>query len=148
MLGLRDEARVVPIPWTKLRQELHENVIRVSGREVAVKQPIPYTTEVRKTNELMLGIRRMERAGVPGALRRIYEVTLENGTEVARTLLRTETVRQPVTQVVVEGPGPPHIQRGVASWSPRPGMVAPPQPLPLGTRVRVTNTATGRSVVV
>ena len=145
---LRDEDRVVPKPRTELRQDLRVTVIRVTRREVAVQQPIPYTTEVRKTNELMLGIRRMERAGVPGALRRIYEVTLENGTEVARTLLRTETVRQPVTQVVVEGTRPPHIQTGVASWYHRSGMVAAHQTLPFGTQVKVTNTATGRSVVV
>ena len=147
-ITLRSEDRVVPKPRTELRQGLRVTVIRVVRKEVAVQQPIAYSTEVRKSNELMLGIRRVERAGVPGALRRVYEVTLENGTEVARTLLRTETIRQPVAQVIVEGTRPPHTESGVASWYHRSGMVAAHKTLPFGTQVKVTNTANGRSVVV
>ena len=147
-IELGGEDRVEPRPRTDLRQGLQVTVIRVTHREVADQQPIPYSTEVRKTNELMLGIRRVQRAGVPGALRRIYDVTLENGQEVARTLLRTETVRRPVSQVILEGTRPPHIQSGVASWYHRSGMVAAHKTLPFGTQVKVTNTASGRSVVV
>jgi resuscitation-promoting factor RpfB len=145
---LRREDRVQPGPRTDLRQGLRVTVVRVGHREVAVQQPIPYTTEIRKSNGLMLGVRRVERAGVAGALRRVYDVTLENGKEVARTLLRTETVRQPVAQVIVEGTRPPHTQSGVASWYHRSGMVAAHKTLPFGTQVKVTNTANGRSVVV
>jgi uncharacterized protein YabE (DUF348 family) len=145
---LRGEDRVEPRPRTDLRQGLRVSVIRVTRREVAVQQPIPFATEVRNSNDLMLGIRRVERNGVPGALRRVYEVTLENGTEVARSLLRTETVRQPVSEVIVEGTRPPHTESGVASWYHRSGMVAAHKTLPFGTQVKVTNTANGRSVVV
>jgi uncharacterized protein YabE (DUF348 family) len=145
---LQGEDRVVPTPRTELRQGLRVTVVRVTHREVAVQQPIPFATEVRNSNDLMLGIRRVERDGVPGALRRVYEVTLENGTEVARSLLSTETVRQPVSQVILEGTRPPHTQSGVASWYHRTGMVAAHKTLPFGTQVKVTNTANGRSVVV
>jgi uncharacterized protein YabE (DUF348 family) len=147
-IALRGDDLVEPRPGTELRQGLRVTVVRVTRREVAVQRPIPYGTEVRTSNDLMLGVRRVERAGVPGALRRVYQVTLENGTEVARTLLRTETVRQPVSQVIVEGTRPPHIQSGVASWYHRSGMVAAHKTLPFGTQVKVTNTANGRSVVV
>jgi resuscitation-promoting factor RpfB len=147
-IELRDEDRVEPRTRTDLRQGLRVDVIRVTRREVAVQQPIGFTTQVRTSNELMLGVRRVERAGVPGALRRVYEVTFENDKEVARTLLRTETVRRPVSQVIVEGTRPPHTQSGVASWYHRSGMVAAHKTLPFGTQVKVTNTANGRSVVV
>ena len=147
-IELGGEDRVEPRPRTDLRQGLQVTVIRVTHREVADQQPILYSTEVRKTNDLMLGIRRVQRAGVPGALRRIYDLTLENGQEVARTLLRTETVRRPVSQVILEGTRPPHIQSGVASWYHRSGMVAAHKTLPFGTQVKVTNTTSGRSVVV
>lgn len=145
---LRTEDRVQPGPRTDLRQGLRVTVVRVGHREVVVQQPIPYGTEIRKSNDLMLGVRRVERAGVSGLLRRIYDVTLENGKEVSRTLLRTETVRRAVAQVIVEGTRPPHTQTGVASWYHRSGMVAAHKTLPFGTQVKVTNTANGRSVVV
>lgn len=145
---LRKEDRVEPKPRTALRRGLRVTVVRVSHREVAVQQPIPYGTEIEKSNDLMLGVRRVERAGVAGALRRTYDVTMENGKEVSRTLLRTETVRKPVSEVIVEGTRPPHTQNGVASWYHRTGMVAAHRSLPFGTQVKVTNTASGRSVVV
>ena len=147
-ITLRGEDRVEPRPRTDLRQGLRVTVVRVTRREVAEQQPIPYVTEVRKSNELMLGVKRVERAGVAGVLRRIYEATMENGKEVGRTLLRTETVRKPVAQVIVEGTRPPHTESGVASWYHRSGMVAAHKSLPFGTQVKVTNTANGRSVVV
>jgi len=145
---LRKEDRVQPGSSTALRQGLQVTVVRVSHREVAVQQPIPYGTQIKKSNELMLGVRRVERAGAPGLLKRIYDVTMENGEEVSRTLLRTETVRQPVFEIIVEGTRPPHTQTGVASWYHRTGMVAAHKTLPFGTQVKVTNTANGRSVVV
>ncbi len=145
---LRGDDRVEPKPRTVLRQGLQVTVVRVRHREVVAEQPVPYGTEVRKSSELMLGIRRVERAGVSGLLRRVYEVTLENGREVARTLLRTETVRGPVSRIIVEGTRPPHTETGVASWYHRSGMVAAHKTLPFGTEVKVTNIANGRSVVV
>ena len=147
-ITLEGEDRVEPRPKTALRQGVRVTVIRVTRKEVAVHQPIPYGTEVRNSNELMLGVRRVERAGVPGAQRRVYDVTLENGSEVGRTLLRTETVRRPVAQVIVEGTRPPHTETGMASWYHRSGMVAAHRTLPFGTQVKVTNLANGRSVVV
>ncbi|MGH2654163.1 MAG: septal ring lytic transglycosylase RlpA family protein [Actinomycetota bacterium] len=145
---LRREDRVQPGSSTALRQGLQVTVVRVSHREVAVQQPIPYGTQIKKSNELMLGVRRVERAGAAGVLKRIYDVTMENGKEVGRSLLRTETVRQPVSEVIVEGTRPPHTQSGVGSWYHRTGMVAAHKTLPFGTQVKVTNTANGRSVVV
>ena len=145
---LRQEDRVEPKPRTALRQGLRVTVVRVTHREVAVQQPISFGTEIKRSNDLMLGVRRVERGGVAGVLKRVYDVTMENGREVSRTLLRTETVRKPVSEIIVEGTRPPHTQTGVASWYHRSGMVAAHKTLPFGTQVKVTNTANGRSVVV
>lgn len=123
-------------------------VIRVVRKEVAQDQPIPYPTEIRKSGDLMLGVRRVEREGAPGLLRRSFEVRLEDGSEVERRLLGTDVIRQPVSRVVIEGTRPPHTQTGVASWYHRVGMVAAHRTLPFGTQVKVTNLANGRSVVV
>jgi uncharacterized protein YabE (DUF348 family) len=147
-IALQPVDRVEPGAETELRQGMRVTVVRVTTREVSVDQPIAFPTEIRKTDDLMLGTRRVDRAGAPGLLRRVYEVTLENGREVARKLLRAQTVREPVAQVILEGTRPPHTESGVASWYHRVGMVAAHKSLPFGTQVRVTNLANGRSVVV
>ncbi|MGH2676478.1 MAG: RlpA-like double-psi beta-barrel domain-containing protein, partial [Actinomycetota bacterium] len=147
-IALRKQDRVEPGADTPLRQGLRVTVVRVGHREVVLQQSIAYGTEIRKSKDLMLGIRRVDRAGVPGILRKVYQATMENGQEVGRKLLRTEVVRDPVSQVIVEGTRQPHIETGVASWYQRIGMVAAHKTLPFGTQVKVTNTANGRSVVV
>jgi rare lipoprotein A (peptidoglycan hydrolase) len=103
---------------------------------------------VEQSNEYMQGVRRVIRPGVPGLVQRTFEVRLENGREVARTLVDTRRVRPPVTQLVVEGTRPPRSQSGIASWYHRVGMVAAHQSLPFGTEVHVTNVANGKTVTV
>jgi uncharacterized protein YabE (DUF348 family) len=145
---LRRLDRVVPEVDTPLRQGLHVDVVRVEFRSVTVQQPIAYRTEIQKTDDLMLGFRRVARNGVPGVLQKVYRVKLENGTEVGRRLLSTEVSREPQSQIILEGTRPPHTESGVASWYQRTGLVAAHQWLPFGTQVKVTNLASGRSVVV
>jgi uncharacterized protein YabE (DUF348 family) len=139
---------VEPRVGTPLDAGLEVRVVRVAVRQLEQDHPIPYPTEVRKSNDYMLGYRRVERAGSAGLLRKTFEVRLENGREVDRRLLGTRVVREPVTRVVIEGTRPPHIETGVASWYHRTGMVAAHRSLPFGTQVKVTNLANGRSVVV
>jgi uncharacterized protein YabE (DUF348 family) len=145
---LRRLDRVEPRVDTPLRQGLHVDVVRVEFEPVTVQQPIAYRTETQKTADLMLGFRRVARAGVPGVLRKVYRVKLENGAEVERKLLSTEVAREPQSEIILEGTRPPHTESGVASWYQRTGMVAAHKWLPFGTQVKVTNVANGRSVVV
>jgi len=139
---------VEPRLRTPLEVGMEVRVIRVVHREVVEEVPIAYPTEVRKTEDLMLGIRRVQQEGALGLLRKTFEVRLEDGREVERRLLGVRTVRQPVPRIVLEGIRPPHVQTGLASWYHRTGMVAAHRTLPLGTQVKVTNLATARSVVV
>jgi len=145
---LGPEDIVEPRLSTPLQAGMAIRVIRVVHREAAQDQAIPYPTEVKRTADLMLGVRTVVREGAAGVLRKTYRLRLENGKEVARTLLRTRVLREPVARVVLEGTRPPHTQTGVASWYDRAGMVAAHQTLPFGTVVKVTNLANGRSVVV
>jgi uncharacterized protein YabE (DUF348 family) len=139
---------VEPRLRTPLQAGMEIRVIRVVHREVVEEVPIAYPTEVRETDDLMLGIRRVQQEGAPGLLRKTFEVRLEDGREVDRRLLGVHTVRQPVPRIVLEGTRPPHVETGLASWYQRTGMVAAHRTLPFGTQVKVTNLATGRSVVV
>jgi uncharacterized protein YabE (DUF348 family) len=139
---------VEPRLQTTLEAGMEVRVIRVVHREIEEDLAIPYPTEIRRSNELMLGFTRVLQAGAPGVLRKRFEVRLEDGREVQRRLLRREVLRRPVPRIVVEGTRPPHVQTGSASWYQRTGMVAAHQTLPFGTEVKVTNLANGRSVVV
>jgi resuscitation-promoting factor RpfB len=139
---------VEPRLRTPLQAGTEVRVIRVVDREIAEDLPIPYPTEIRKSGDLMLGIRRVEQEGAPGLLRKTFEVRLEDGEQVERRLTGTEVIRKPVSRVVVEGTRPPHVQTGLASWYHRVGMVAAHRTLPFGTQVKVTNLANGLSVVV
>ena len=139
---------VTPPLSTPLAPKMLIRVVRVEMSRVVEEEELPFSTAVRQSNEYLQGVRKVVRAGVPGLVQRTYEVRLEDGQEVARTLLDTRRVRAPVTQIVVEGTRPPRSQSGIASWYHRVGMVAAHPSLPFGTEVRVTNVANGRSVTV
>lgn len=139
---------ITPAPKTPLSPGLLIRVVRVEISRVVEEQELPFSTEVEQSNEYMQGVRKVIRPGVPGLVQRTFEVRLENGKEVARTLVDTRRVRAPVTQQVVEGTRPPRSQSGIASWYHRVGMVAAHPSLPFGTEVHVTNVANGRSVTV
>jgi uncharacterized protein YabE (DUF348 family) len=149
-LGIEIGAEDVVDPrlGTPLEGGMEVRVIRVAHREAFEDLPIAYPTEVRRSARMMSGVRVVEQQGAPGLLRKTFEVRLEDGKEVGRKLLRTQVIRQPVTEVVIEGTRPPHIETGLASWYHRDGMVAAHKTLPFGTQVKVMNLATGRSVVV
>lgn len=149
-LGVRLDRkdRVEPNRHTPLEQGLAIRVVRVEHRRAVAESAIPYGTQVRPSRELLQGLRRVEREGAPGLRRTTYEVRLENGREEARRRLGSRVVRRPVDQVIVEGTRTPHVTTGEASWYQRTGMVAAHPSLAFGTQVKVTNMATGRTVVV
>ena len=139
---------ITPPRSTRLAPKMLIRVVRVEVSRVVEEQELPFATEVQKSNEYLQGVRKVIRPGVPGLVQRTFEVRLEDGREVARTLLDTRRLRAPVTQVVVEGTRPPRSQSGIASWYHRVGMVAAHPSLPMGTEVRVTNVTNGSSVTV
>ena len=139
---------ITPAPSTPLAAKMLIRVVRVEIGRVVEEEELAFSTEVRQSNEYLQGVRKVLRPGVPGVVQREYEVRLEDGREVERTLVDTRRVRAPVPQIVVEGTRPPRSQSGIASWYHRVGMVAAHPSLPFGTEVQVTNVANGSSVTV
>jgi resuscitation-promoting factor RpfB len=140
--------KVTPSVKTQLAPGMLIKVVRVEISRVVEEQEIAFATDEQQSNDYMQGVRKVIRAGVPGLVRRTFEVRLEDGKEVARKLIDSEQVRAPVRQIVVEGTRPPRSDTGIASWYHRDGMVAAHPSLPMGTEVRVTNVANGKSVTV
>lgn len=123
-------------------------ITRVHFRRVVEKTDIPFRTETEQTDVLIRGERQVQRSGTPGVHEYVYRVRLENGSVAGRELLDDRRVREPVSQIVLLGTRDPNTQVGTASWYHRTGMVAAHKTLPKGTRVRVTNLASGESVTV
>ncbi|HWC32052.1 MAG TPA: RlpA-like double-psi beta-barrel domain-containing protein, partial [Actinomycetota bacterium] len=94
------------------------------------------------------GERIVEREGTPGVARVVYSRgAYADGVEAVHPV-RRRVVRAPVDRLVVVGSAPVDAVEGVASWYERDGLVAAHPSLPIGTRVRVTGVASGRSVTV
>ena len=64
---------------------------------------IPFTTKTEKTNDQLIGYSSVKTAGQNGINRKTENVEKLNGEEVAREELKTEVVKEPVTQVTVVG---------------------------------------------
>ncbi len=139
---------VEPGVWQPLRAGLTITVTRVAIEEVTERRGIPHGTEVRYTDDLLLGVRQVVRAGREGVEELRYRVRLEDGEEVDRRLLGRRVLEEPISRIELVGTRPPNVQTGLASWYSRSGMVAAHRTLPLGTKVRVTNLANGRTVTV
>lgn len=69
---------------------------------------------------------------------------------MARKVLSSTVLEEPVSQIVVRGTKPPatSAQVGHATWYLRDGMVAAHETLPFGTEVTVANLANGKKVTV
>ena len=147
-ITLDSSDEVTPSLKTPLSRGLLIRVVRVEIGRVVEQTEIPFVTEVRRSNEHVQGYRQVLRPGVPGLVRRTFEVRREDGQEVARRLIDSDQVRSPVRQIVLEGTRVPRVQSGVASWYDRTGLVAAHPSLPKGTSVHVTNVANGRTVTV
>jgi uncharacterized protein YabE (DUF348 family) len=124
------------------------DVTRVKFQRVVEETAIPFRTEARSTDDLIRGVRQVQRTGTPGVHEYVYRVRLEDGAEAGRELVEERRVREPVSQIVLVGTRDPNTSVGTASWYHRTGMVAAHKTLPKGTRVRVTNFSSGESVTV
>lgn len=124
------------------------NVTRVRFERVVERREVPFRTETRSTEDLIKGVREIQRYGAPGVHEYVYRVRKEDGAQAGRQLLGDRRVREPVSQIVLVGTRDPNTDVGTASWYHRSGMVAAHKTLPKGSRVRVTNLASGETVTV
>jgi uncharacterized protein YabE (DUF348 family) len=163
-MGIRPDAddRVAPPPHTPLHDGA---VVRVDEVRVLVRRvpsPIAFGVRTTYTTELAPGSVRVVRPGRAGLRIDRFRVTLVNGLEVSRVPLGTRLVRPPVPELRLAAPEPMSAgtlrepgtgataQRGEATWYDPPwsGATAAHPFLPFGTRVVVTDLASGRSVTV
>lgn len=126
-------------------------VTRVEIREEYKDATIHFATTVNEDDELSWRTKKVTQKGEKGVKRTTYRVSYHNGKEVNRKTLKTETIKEPVTEIVTQGTyvklGKKHT--GAASWYAWTGTMAAANPwLPKGSYVKVTNVDNGKSVIV
>jgi hypothetical protein len=79
------------------------NPVSVSYRTVTVTAKIPFTTRTVKDATMAAGTNRVRTRGVAGVATLTYRVTLRDGVEGGRALVRRVVTKAPVTRVSVVG---------------------------------------------
>jgi len=129
-------------------------VVRVRHIVETQSVTIPYSYVTRQDPDLESGDRRVVQQGREGLSLERYSVLVEDGVRVSETLLDTKVARYEHDYIVKVGTKAPVFHgtgasnEGEASWFAADGMVAAHRTLPIGSTVKVTDVATGKSVVV
>jgi uncharacterized protein YabE (DUF348 family) len=100
---LNELDRVEPGLEEKITKGSVVNVIRVEKVTDVVEEPIKYAVVTKKDSNLQKGKQKVLESGKEGLVEKHYEVILENGKEVSRKLVKTETVRESQDRVVAVG---------------------------------------------
>ncbi|MBN2002920.1 MAG: G5 domain-containing protein [Anaerolineae bacterium] len=93
-ITLGDLDYVTPPETTRLTQGLLVTVIRVEEHTETYTETLPFGRQVVRDANIAAGDSRLLQSGQAGVMERVYRITLEDGKEVERMLVR-ETVTQP-----------------------------------------------------
>ena len=150
-IGLDEDDLVKPPREAVVPADGTIEVTRVEIREEYKDTAIDFATEVNEDSELSWRTKKVTQKGEKGTKRTTYRVSYHNGKEVNRKMVKTETLKEPVTEIVTQGTyvklGKKHT--GAASWYAWTGTMAAANPwLPKGSYVKVTNVDNGKSVIV
>lgn len=115
-LTLGPEDRIAPTVDAAITEPITVGITRIASREEVEEVALPFEEERRETDELIRGRTRVVVEGVEGMRRDVYTVRAVNGEDVSRELVRSEVVREPVTQVVEVGTRQPSPAEDDATW--------------------------------
>ena len=100
-LGMLD--RVSPSEFTTLNEGMKITVTRVEEAVENEEVVVPFEKEVVRNEGLPVGETRLLQTGSSGLEEIAYRVVLEDGTEVAKAVLRRTMLKEPVTEIVMIG---------------------------------------------
>ncbi len=101
VLGSGDS--VVPDPSTAITTSTQIFLIHKGTQIITVTQSIPMTVQAIQDSSLAYGTSAVVQQGSNGTEVLTYQVNLQNGQPVSRTLLQTVVTQQPVTEIVNQG---------------------------------------------
>jgi hypothetical protein len=102
-LTLDADDRVTPAEPTLIKDAMTVRVIRVETRVETEEREIPYDRRTVHEASIPAGETQLLEPGVSGIEELTYRITLEDGVEVDRRLVRQTTLREPRTEVVLVG---------------------------------------------
>jgi uncharacterized protein YabE (DUF348 family) len=126
-------------------------VTRINVEEITKQEDIDFKTTAKNDAKLGWREKKVETTGEKGIKEVTYRITYKNGKEVSRIILNKAVVKEPVTQIEVQGTYVKvgNAQKGQGTWySYQGGMYAASLSIPRGGYAKVTNTANGKSVIV
>lgn len=100
-------------PNTAISEGMLIAINKVGIKTVTEIEPIPFTSETREDANLQIGESRTETAGANGEQTVIYEITEQDGIEIARRPLETVVTLQPVTEIIIRGKKPATLSSSV-----------------------------------
>lgn len=126
-------------------------ITRITQAEELRTEAVNFATEVRGDPETLYGHETVVREGEAGAKEAKYLVRYKNGAEVSRQLLSSRIIRQPVAKIIASGRKivVEAYENGRASWYAYKKCLCAAHPyFPRGSYLRVTNVASGKSLIV
>ncbi|WP_096203260.1 G5 and 3D domain-containing protein [Bacillus sp. FJAT-45350] len=105
-IALGELDRVEPAKDSLVAEEIDVNVIRVEKVTDVVEESVAYATVTRRDNSLDSGKEKVVESGQEGRVEKHYEVILENGEEVSRELVKSQTVSESKDRIVAVGTRP------------------------------------------
>lgn len=143
--------RLIPAAGTYVHRGLTVTIERIVTLDEVVESAVPFSEVVKTDSTLWYGKEIEQQPGRPGKQQTHYKVTYRNGTEVSRRKVSTRIVEAPINRlvrvgrkIVIEA-----REQGRASWYLYQSCLCAAHPsFSRGSFVRVTNSASGRSVIV
>lgn len=150
-VNLGEDDLVVPLFSSPLKNDLKIIITRVKVEEQIVKKDIAYKTIAEEDSDLGWRVKKIKQKGGKGVEEIKYKVVSHDGKEISRKILEKNTITEPTPEVIVQGTyvktGKAHT--GLGTWYAWKGGLFAANPwLPIGSYVRVTNKANGKSVIV
>ena len=102
-IKMADNDVVVPARDTPLTSGMNVRLYRNGTQTVTLEEEIPFETEQIKDANREKGYQEIQTAGVNGKRTVTYEVKIENGVEVSRSEVNSNTTQEPVKQVEIVG---------------------------------------------
>lgn len=148
---LGDDDFTKPSRQTVVGDGMDISVTHVQIKEETKQEPIEFKTITKEDDELSWRTKKVTQKGEKGIREILYKVVYYDGKEISRKALSKNVVKEPVNEEVTQGTyvkvGKAHS--GAASWYAYTGQLCAANPwLPLGSYVKVTNRANGKSVIV
>lgn len=126
-------------------------VTRINIEDVTEEEEIEFATQEKEDNTLAWRKTKTGQEGEKGIRAVTYRITYTDGKETSRKKIATEIIKNPVPKIILKGTKiiVGKVSKGRASWYSFTGdLKCASLEHPIGTWLRVTNTANGRSVIV